>query len=66
MNSLRYQLRGISLFKIASVATNLGANITIDKRLFPSKARCRFIQYLPNKSDKFGINCVTWDFYRKK
>ncbi|CAD1468530.1 unnamed protein product, partial [Heterotrigona itama] len=37
----------------------LGASITIDKQLFPSKARCRFIQYLPNKPDKFSINCTT-------
>ncbi|XP_033319032.1 uncharacterized protein LOC117216437 [Bombus bifarius] len=32
-----------------------GANITIDKQLFPTKVRCRFTQYLPNKPDKFGI-----------
>ncbi|CAD1478539.1 unnamed protein product, partial [Heterotrigona itama] len=38
------------------VATNLGANI--DKQHFPSKARCRFIQCLPNKPDK-----LTWYFY---
>ncbi|CAD1479741.1 unnamed protein product, partial [Heterotrigona itama] len=31
----------------------LDANVTIDKQLFPSKARCRFIQYFPNKPDKF-------------
>ncbi|CAD1479333.1 unnamed protein product, partial [Heterotrigona itama] len=31
----------------------LGANVTIDKQLFPSKARFRFIQCLPNKADKF-------------
>ncbi|CAD1472523.1 unnamed protein product, partial [Heterotrigona itama] len=30
----------------------LGANITIDEQLFPSKARCRFIRYSPNKPDK--------------
>ena len=23
--------------------------------LFPTKARCRFTQYMPNKLDKFGI-----------
>ena len=32
-----------------------GANITVDKQLFPTKARCRFTQYMPNKLDKFGI-----------
>ena len=29
--------------------------ITIDKQLLPCKARCRFIKYMPNKPDKFGI-----------
>ncbi|XP_043604494.1 piggyBac transposable element-derived protein 4-like [Bombus pyrosoma] len=32
-----------------------GANITIDEQFIPTKARCRFMQYLPNKPDKFGI-----------
>lgn len=31
------------------------ANITIDEQLFPTKARCRFTQYMSNKPDKFGI-----------
>ena len=31
-----------------------GANITVDEQLFPAKARCRFMQYMPNKPDKFG------------
>ena len=31
------------------------ANITVDEQLFPTKARCRFTQYMPNKPDKFGI-----------
>lgn len=30
-------------------------NITIDEQLFPTKTRCRFLQYMPNKPDKFGI-----------
>ena len=32
-----------------------GENITIDEHLFPTKSRCRFTQYMPNKPDKFGI-----------
>lgn len=32
-----------------------GLYITIDEQLFPTKARCRFTQYMPNKPDKFGI-----------
>ena len=32
-----------------------GDNITIDEQLFPTKSRCRFTQYMPNKPDKFGI-----------
>ncbi|XP_065658110.1 piggyBac transposable element-derived protein 4-like [Hydra vulgaris] len=30
-------------------------SLTIDEQLFPTKARCRFTQYMPNKPDKFGI-----------
>ncbi|XP_033298750.1 piggyBac transposable element-derived protein 4-like [Bombus bifarius] len=30
-------------------------NISIDEQLFPTKARCRFTQYIPNKPHKFGI-----------
>ncbi|XP_054711341.1 piggyBac transposable element-derived protein 4-like [Uloborus diversus] len=32
-----------------------GPNITVDEQLFPTKARCKFTQYMPNKPDKFGI-----------
>ena len=32
-----------------------GPYITIDEQLLPCKARCRFIQYMPNKTDKFEI-----------
>ena len=32
-----------------------GEYITVDEQLFPTKARCRFTQYMPNKPDKFGI-----------
>ena len=34
---------------------NPSANITVDEQLFPTKARCPFTQYMPNKPDKFGI-----------
>ena len=27
----------------------------MDEQLFPTKARCRFTQFMPNKPDKFGI-----------
>ena len=30
-------------------------NLTIDEQLLPCKSRCKFIQYMPNKPDKFGI-----------
>ena len=29
--------------------------ITIDEQLLPCKAKCRLIQYMPDKPDKFGI-----------
>lgn len=32
-----------------------GAYLSIDEQLFPTKARCRFTQYMPNKPNKFGI-----------
>ncbi|KAK9702364.1 Transposase IS4 [Popillia japonica] len=32
-----------------------GEDIAIDEQLFPTRARCRFTQYMANKSDKFGI-----------
>ena len=34
---------------------NPNSNITIDKQLLPCKARCKFIQYMANKHDKFGL-----------
>ena len=30
-------------------------NITVDEQLLPCKARCKFIQYMANKPDKFGL-----------
>ncbi len=32
-----------------------GENVTVDEQLFPTKARCRFTQYIVNKPDKFRI-----------
>ena len=32
-----------------------GKNITIYEKLFLRKSLCRFIQYMPNKPDKFGM-----------
>lgn len=34
---------------------NPGANIIVDERLFPTKARCPFTQFMKDKPDKFGI-----------
>ncbi|CAK9810950.1 hypothetical protein ANTPLA_LOCUS6738 [Anthophora plagiata] len=39
-------------------------NVTVDEQLFPSKARCRFTQYMPNKSNKFVIR-GSFDKYGK-
>jgi hypothetical protein len=30
-------------------------SLTVDEQLFPTKSRCKFTQYMPNKPDKFGI-----------
>ena len=30
-------------------------DLTIDEQLFPCKTQCPFVQYMPNKPDKFGI-----------
>jgi len=30
-------------------------SLTVDEQLFPTKARCRFTQFMPNKPDKFCI-----------
>jgi hypothetical protein len=32
-----------------------GENISVDEQLCPMKTRCRFIQYMANKPDKFGL-----------
>jgi hypothetical protein len=30
-------------------------NLTVDEQLFPTKARCPFTQFMPNKPDKYGV-----------
>jgi hypothetical protein len=30
-------------------------SLTIDEQLFPTKSRCKFLQYMRNKPDKYGI-----------
>jgi hypothetical protein len=32
-----------------------GENITIDEQLLPCKTRCKYVQYMANKPDKFGL-----------
>lgn len=32
-----------------------GPLLCIDEQLFPMKTRCRFIQFMPNKPDKYGV-----------
>ncbi|KAF7403274.1 hypothetical protein HZH68_006068 [Vespula germanica] len=32
-----------------------GAHVTMDEQIFSIKAKCRFMQYVPNKPDKYGI-----------
>ena len=34
-----------------------GKYITIDEHLCRYRGRCKFLQYLPNKPDKYGIKC---------
>ena len=36
-------------------AFNPGQNLTVDEQLLPCKARCKFIQYMGNKPDKYGL-----------
>ena len=33
-----------------------GENITVDEQLVGFRGRCKFIQYMPSKPDKYGIN----------
>ena len=47
---------GSALFSLnCIVCYKPGGNITVGKQLFPTKARCKFTQYLAKKPDKFGI-----------
>ncbi|KAJ8896151.1 hypothetical protein PR048_001494 [Dryococelus australis] len=41
--------------KFALVSEVWDTNITVDELLFPTKARCKFTQYMANKPDQFGI-----------
>ena len=43
------------LFDNCKRSFNPTSNLTIDEQLLPCKARCKFIQYISNKPDKFGI-----------
>jgi hypothetical protein len=36
-----------------------GENIAIDEQLFPTKVRCKWIQYIASTPDKFGIYAHT-------
>ena len=42
-------------FKNCLVCYKPGENITVDKKLFPTKACCKLTQYNDNKPNKFGI-----------
>ena len=47
-------------------AYNPNMNITIDEQLLPCRARCKFIQYMPNEPDKFGVKfCMAVDVESK-
>ena len=37
----------------------LGESITVDEQLVPFRGRCKFIQYMPSKPDKYGIK-IFW------
>lgn len=37
----------------------VGANTTVDEQLVGYRGRCSFIQYIPSKPDKYGIN-IFW------
>ena len=37
------------------MSLNPHENLTVDEQLLPCKARCKFIQYMSNKPNKFGI-----------
>ncbi|XP_015430868.1 PREDICTED: piggyBac transposable element-derived protein 3-like [Dufourea novaeangliae] len=42
-------------FEHSQMCYKSGAAITVDEQLFPTKARCRFTQNVPNKPNKFGM-----------
>ena len=45
----------VKFIKNCVICYKPGENITVDEQLFPTKARCRFMQYMANKPEKFGI-----------
>ena len=42
------------------------AYTTVDEQLFPTKATCRFTQYMPNKPDKFEIKFLMTSYVETK
>lgn len=54
-NFLSLLTPGTNSRKSVISANNNGLKIIIDEQLLPCKSRCRFIQYMANKPDKFGI-----------
>ena len=44
-----------SVYRELPEALQSNVNITIDEQLLPCKVRCKFILYIPNKPDKFGV-----------
>ena len=44
-----------SVYRKFPEAYHHNMNIIIDEKLFPCRTKCEFIQYMPNKPDKFGI-----------
>ncbi|XP_035204862.1 uncharacterized protein LOC118179809 [Stegodyphus dumicola] len=54
----KFALASVTWYKLMEncyLCYNPGPEITVDEQLLPCKSRCRFIQYMANKPDKFGI-----------
>ena len=52
---IRYVFETINSFFYS--AYNPGKYITLDEHLCRYRGRCKFLQYMPNKPDKYGIKC---------